>query len=176
MPEEVINIKDTLGVTHSIVRKTGNNNNNADPNRYYYVNPLEQQQQQNGTANGEDTTITSVTTTLDPWSQIAIMFISTLSFIAAFSWNGAVNSLLDQKVGTPRDYKIHFIYALCVTGVAALAIYYIVQYTEKWLNTESEIKESVVSKEDSTSSNQDDSPHQVPGGMPEGGFQEQDGF
>ncbi len=68
-------------------------------------------------------------TTLDPWSQVAIMLISALSFIAAFAWNGTIVAFLDAKFGKDRNFKIHLLYAVLVTAVAGLVIFFIVRYT-----------------------------------------------
>ena len=66
------------------------------------------------------------------------MLISALSFIAAFAWNETIKAFLDQKFGTDRDFKVHLIYAVCVTIVAAVAIYYIVKYTDVWISEQQE--------------------------------------
>nr|QBK86471.1 MAG: hypothetical protein LCMAC102_02660 [Marseillevirus LCMAC102] len=73
-------------------------------------------------------------TTLDPWSQVAIMLISALSFIAAFAWNGTIVAFLDAKFGTNRNFKIHLLYAVLVTAIAGLVIFFIVRYTNVWIS------------------------------------------
>ena len=86
----------------------------------------------------------SITTTLDPWSQIAIMMISALSFISAFAWNGTMTAFLDQKFGQTRGFNVHLIYAVLVTVLSALAIYYIVKYTDVWISKQQQEEGGIV--------------------------------
>jgi len=83
-----------------------------------------------------------VTTMLNPMSQVAIMLISASSFTAAFAWNGAITSFLDQKFGAKgKSFKVFLIYALTVTILAGVLIYFIVKYTNVWITKQQEIED-----------------------------------
>ena len=143
MTEDVTRIKDPLGVTHTIRRRRPTRESELDE-----VPPWERDTLGNGTApaNGNrknGSFPTHVTTTLDPWSQIAIMLISALSFISAFAWNGMMSAFLNQKFGKDRDFKVHLIYAISVTVVAAISIYFIVKYTDVWISEQQEEEDIV---------------------------------
>jgi len=136
MTENVRRLKDPLGVTHTIRRRTPPRRKDDVPE--WERDALGDDASGGNGKNGENGSSTTITTTLNPWSQIAIMLISALSFIAAFAWNGTVTAFLDQKFGTDRDFKVHLVYAVCVTIVAAVAIYYIVKYTDVWISEQQE--------------------------------------
>lgn len=75
----------------------------------------------------------SVSTSLNPNTQIAVMMISVVSFIVAISWNELVKNILMNKY-KKKEPKVYFIYATSVTVMGALIIYYISKYTNKTSN------------------------------------------
>jgi hypothetical protein len=95
----------------------------------------------------EKTTRTTTTSQLRPITQIAVMLISALSFIAAFAWNGTVEAFMTQKYGTKRDFRVYLIYAVIITVIAGILIYFIARYTDVFLSKEEEEIISIVGEE-----------------------------
>lgn len=98
--------------------------------------------------NGEPEKVHSVkitnlpsSSTLDPWSQIAIMLISALGFISAFAWNSTIMNFFESRISTKKDYRVYLVYAIVVTIFSAVAIYFIAKYTNTVINKKLEEEE-----------------------------------
>lgn len=87
--------------------------------------------------------IRPITTTLDPWSQIAIMLISAISFVSAFAWNETVTAFLNQRFGKERNFKVNLFYAVVVTVLAGIVIYLIAKYTNVWISEQQQEEDDV---------------------------------
>lgn len=70
------------------------------------------------------------TSELNPRVQVVVMLIGVLSFIAAFAWNSVAEVLLRKKFGPEGDVRANLFYAIAMTLLSVIFIYYITRYAQ----------------------------------------------
>lgn len=64
--------------------------------------------------------------------QITVLMTTAFGFVAALAWNGAIQALFKGVFGTASDTVAMFGYAVLVTIIAVLAIFYISRVSAKY--------------------------------------------
>lgn len=65
-------------------------------------------------------------------TQTTVLMTTAFGFVAALAWNGAIQSLFKDIFGTTSDTTAMFGYAVLITVIAVLAIFYISRISEKY--------------------------------------------
>ena len=65
-------------------------------------------------------------------AQTLVLMTTAFGFVAALAWNGAIQSLFKDVFGTTSDTAAMFGYAVLITIIAVLAIFYISRISSKY--------------------------------------------
>ncbi len=65
------------------------------------------------------------------FKQTTILVTTTFGLVAALAWNGAIQSLFKDIFGTASDTVAMFGYAILITIIAVITIFYFSRFEEK---------------------------------------------